>query len=257
MTPALARASECVVYLVGEGPGDIGDLATGGVSDQASEGFMQPLLRNLAGEKLRLRFIGSRTTRLVTGRRRAIAERSTGLAKKASDALRLAEDAGARAVVFVADVDREGGSKKTTGERRRRREKIAGDIRRGFEQAKRTTPALGAIVTIAATPVRMIEAWALGDPAALRAIGGGTFAEEHLANSPEALWGAKRDPESNHPKRVIQRVLGREPSRDDLAAIADSADLVLLRTSCPESFEPFAQEVAAAVLECTQALIDV
>lgn len=253
MIPAAERAPECLVYLVGEGPDDIGDLATPGGGERRFEGFMQPVLRRLAGERLRLRFIGRRTTRLVTGKRRAIKERSTGLAKKAADALRLAEYEGARALVFVADVDREGGSKKTDRERQRRREKVASDIRSGFDKARRATPALGSVVTIAATPVRTIEAWALGDAAAIREVAGGDFGARRLTERPEELWGGRSEPASNHPKHVLHRVLGREPSRGDLAAIAELADLARLRGSCPESFEPFAAAVSQAVLDCTKA----
>ena len=60
----------------------------------------------------------------------------------------------------------------------------------------------------------MIEAWALGDQNAVAAAATRTGSgEEH--SRPELLWGDEKDQNSNHPKQVLKRSLGKKVGRAD------------------------------------------
>src|SRR4051812_48097679 len=91
------------VYLIGEGPDDIGDLAEHPSYRDGREGFIQPILKRLAPRCL-LKFDGQKVTMLP---RRPIS-RSPGHGRKAGQALVLAWNAGSEALVFVKDTDGEG-----------------------------------------------------------------------------------------------------------------------------------------------------
>jgi hypothetical protein len=89
------------------------------------------------------------------------------------------------------------------------------------------------------TPCRMIEAWALGDTAAVANVAGRPGPDR----SPEALWGRETDPRSNHPKCVLKRAFGRDYDARDLTEIAEAARPAALERACPDSFGPFAAGV--------------
>jgi hypothetical protein len=94
---------------------------------------------------------------------------------------------------------------------------------------------------------RTIEAWALGDRDAVAAACRlGKAVELPDGKKPEELWGKPRDSDSNHPKMVLKRIVGRKPTREDFAAIAERANIDTIRDSCPISFAPFAAELKAA-----------
>jgi hypothetical protein len=103
------------------------------------------------------------------------------------------------------------------------------EIEAGFAETLGQGYKAGSVETVAATPCRMIEAWALAAHGALP-----------CGVDPEALWGDERNPGSDHPKRLLERLMGRAPSREDFAALAEAADLLILEQRCPESFRPFA-----------------
>jgi len=225
------KRNGCLVFLVGEGPKDIGDLADHPSYRKGEEGYVQPLLRRLAARNT-LEFDGQKVTALPRKPSRA-----PGHGRKAGQALVLAWNAGSDALVFIKDTDGEDPSS------------VRDDIERGFAEAREVTPQVCDVVALCATPCNMMEAWALGDRSALAAHAGKSPGLLRYRN-PETLSGDERDPDSKHPKRVLERILDRPATSADFAALAGSADLSVLRRECSLSFLPFAKSVTRAAAEC-------
>jgi hypothetical protein len=162
-----------------------------------------------------------------------------GHADRAAKARVLANTQGYDLLVFVKDVDRQGGTARSTSERKVKLARVAAEIQSGLDaaQSERT-------LAIKATPCRMLECWALADEKALAEIS--DTDEVQVPNSPEDTWGKHDDPRSNHPKCALRRALGREPNADDFAALAASSSIERLRSRCPDSFVPFHDEASKA-----------
>lgn len=233
------------VYLVGEGPTDIGGLSSPPPYRDGSEGFMQPVLRKLGGGRRRLRFHGSKVTSLPKKR---IFTTDAGHRRKASQALALACQEGADILVFVKDVDKTAGHRATNKEARRRVRDMRGEIEEGFEGARSAIDKSKSVRTFVATPCRMIEAWAMGDGRATACYAG--CRQEDVPSNPEMLWGNRSDPASNNPKCVLQRMLGRDPTRQDFAEIAERSRPDEIARSCPLSFKPLCDSVRQAISDC-------
>lgn len=220
-----------LVFLIGEGPNDIGGLSRPPGYQTDDHGYLQPIVRSLRGGSLA--FQGRK---LATLPREQLKGSKDVLIRRAAAAVAIAETLGASLLVFATDLD--GGSLL----RDRRRAKQAHDgkravLREGCEVAE--------VPCVIAVPCRTIEAWALGDASALQSLFGGD-PERELDRPPEDLWGNPRDPTSNHPKQVLRRVVGRVATSHDLSTIAETSDPATLRESCPVSFVPFADELTAA-----------
>jgi hypothetical protein len=235
------------VYLVGEGPTELGDLAKEEMyrDDPPADGYAQALLRVIAGEDCPLEFEGRRVSLL--GRTR-VTEPRDALGKKARFALALAGDEGARALVLIHDLDREPGTKLSAREASRRRAEMQAAIAGGFDAARTTNGALGAITTLVGLPERMIEAWILGDPDALEAHG--LNADEARTITPEDTWGDEQIPASKHPKRVLQRTSDGPLHNGDYAEVATHTNPDSLAKRCPRSFAPFLEAARAALAKC-------
>ena len=236
----------CKIFLVGEGASDIGDLAkepTWRDLKQPREGFLQPILRRLAPD-MELEFEGRQLLSLAPADDDAPFEIASALAAKAGKALALASLEGASFLVLITDVDREHARKRSAHEARRQMGLLRRNIETGFTAARARSQKLSTVTTVVATPMRMVEAWALGDPAAL------PRQMTSAATRPEELWGAKRDPQSNFPKHVLKRALGRDPSPEDFADLGERVDLDTLCETCPASFRPFAEEVTTHAARC-------
>jgi len=165
-----------------------------------------------------------------------------GHADRAASALAIAAADDRDLLVYVKDVEREPGAKRSDHERKRKMASLHTEIEAGFARvadADHVRRAQG-------TPCRMIEAWALGDANALPKSADKRERSEPVPAQPELLWGAEQDPSSNHPKCVLQRVLGREASAAIFEEIATEADMRVVSKTCPESFKPFAAELNAA-----------
>jgi hypothetical protein len=227
-------SGSCLVFLVGEGPSDIGDLAHEPNYRQQQEGFFQPLLRKIVQPGLSLIFEGRKITTL---RKRQFHSRREGQRQKAAQALALAWEYEASILVFAKDVDRTAGKRASTREMKSRIELMSKEIIEGFDEAKKKIPECRSVRTFGATPCRMIEAWALGDPSALKIIT--KHPVNAFPNKPEELWGKESDPQSNHPKRVLERILGHKATSKDFEAIAGNASPVEIEKTCPLSFKPF------------------
>lgn len=226
------------VLIVAEGPSEIGQLdqphAPGSRRQRRIEGFLPPILRKLIGRPLEI------TAQRVQLLRPARSHQSLdGHARRAAGALALAVVDDCDLVVFVKDVDRATAVKKTELERKRKLSEMHLQIETGFAAVRGEVR----VMAIKATPCRMIEAWALGDAAAVRSV---SKWKKEIPNSPEKLWGNESDRNSMHPKCVLARIFGREPCAVDFETIATEAVPETLGRTCPDSFAPFAREVEVA-----------
>jgi hypothetical protein len=228
----------CRVFLAGEGTSDIGDLAHPAQYRRGVEGLLQPLIRRILGQEHQIEFEGVKLTTLAKTKVKVPHKR---YARHAAQAHVLAEEENADALVFCCDVDRQAGTKKSPREVKARIKELVDPIDLGLREARRTADRV--VPTIVATPCRMIEAWALGDPTALQEMVKRMIDMEELAR-PEELWGREHDREGRHPKAVLARILGSNP---DFAAIGEAIDLVRLEQRCPLSFRPFVREVEAVI----------
>lgn len=98
---------------------------------------------------------------------------------------------------------------------------------------------------VLAVPIATTEAWALGDASCIKARAT-TTATAHLRRSPELLWGKPNDSDSNHPKCVLERLLGTRARAAVQAELAEAMDLDEARRRCPHSLEPFLAALEAA-----------
>lgn len=224
------------VLVVAEGPSEIGDLdALAGYrrTKRTREGYIPAMLRQVLGDELEI--TAQRVSRIGRWGKKPKLE---GEGERAAQAVLIAETQGCELLVFVRDVDKEHGAKRSTVERRRKLREMQAQIDAGFAAAASTD-----VVTVKGTPCRMIEAWALGDRRALQAVGVEEENLEEVPNDPEDIWGAEKDPMSGYPKCVLRRVLGREPAADDFEDIARESRPDELAKTCPDSFRPFLAEL--------------
>lgn len=230
------------VLIVGEGRSDIGDLDAlvappGRRAKRPTEGFVPPLVRRLVEGKVELE-----AQKIANLGRYDARPRPRGHGERAAKALAMAAAGDFDLLVYVKDVDKQGGRKRSHAERRQTLREMHEEIDAGFAAVRDAAN----VKRVKATPCRMIEAWALADPAAVAHVLRTKPASVKVPSRPEELWGDERDPASNHPKCVLRRVLDRPPDAETLEEIALEADIDTLRTSCPESFEPFADAMMAA-----------
>ena len=98
---------------------------------------------------------------------------------------------------------------------------------------------------LAIVPKEMTESWLLSDVKAINLLGDGIKNVSQSPN-PENLWGNEDDPNSNHPKKYLNRnleELGLDVSQDNIprffAQIAENTDIDVLTQRCPKSFGQF------------------
>ena len=239
----------CRVFLVGEGPDDIGDLFDLRSYRRGIEGFLQPLLRNMVGPTIELEFFdGRRLTALPKLSRRRDQGLESGLqTRKAAQALALAVEFKADALVFSCDLDKTGGQPVTATERRHRLRTLRASVEAGFARVRKGDPDAENILTAIAIPARMIEAWALADRRALADL---LEVDQRTLQypSPEEMWGDQSMPTSHHPKRVWRTVTEGYVSFAEIGALVKPATLQL---ECPDSFAPFSEDVARQVARCS------
>lgn len=234
-----SRGTACTVFIAAEGPSELGDLGRPQWRPgRPREGYFQPLLRKLLGAEVS--FDGQKITLL--GRFDA-KKKLRGHADRAAKALALAaQNDDCRVVVFAHDVDRSSGQKRSSAEGRRRVLEMRAEIEQGFASVRGAEH----MAKLKATPLRMIEAWALGDAEAVKAQSAKRGDDSAIPKRPEETWGRESDPSSGHPKCVLRRALGREPTPEDFADLAARSEVSALRHSCPDSFGPFADEAEEA-----------
>ncbi len=231
------------VLLVAEGPSEFGDLGhlAGGARARRSrlcEGYVPPMLRKLLGDVA----VEIDAQKVSAIGRFESPRRLAGDGDRAAKALALAATFGYGLLVFVKDVDKQGGTKKSALERKKKQREMHEEIEEGLA----TVADAAHVARVTATPCRMIEAWALGDTEAILEVAGKSANKGEIPARPEELWGQEQDPASKHPKCVLRRVLGGDIDKSVFEALAREASPATLRRTCPESFAPFADEVASA-----------
>jgi hypothetical protein len=237
------------VFIAAEGASELGDLAGARQwrsSKAPREGYFQPMLRKLLGEDVA--FDGQPITLLGRFDQK---RKLKGHADRAAKALRLASTLieGCRVVVFAHDADRASGEKRSAAERARRVKALHEEIEVGFA----AVDGADHVRRVKATPLRMIEAWALGDAAAVRTVAGKSGDAAAIPKHPEEAWGNEQDRASGHPKCLLRRALGSTPTPAEFAAVAEVANIDALRAACPASFAPFAEEAERARDEAASA----
>jgi hypothetical protein len=237
----VTAAAECIVFLTGEGPNDIGRFAKETMYQEPSgrrrraqaptSGLLPPILRRIAEEAgILIRLEGRKITHLPKQPARRVSAGAAADAR-ARRAVALAAAMDAQVVVFVADTDRND------------REMMMRSILAGLEADDGGSPAV-----LIGLPEPMIEAWALGDPDVIEELAG--HDGEAVPRRPEELWGDKHNPSSNFPKRVLTRCLGHEYTTEELGEIGERADLDVVAERCPSSFAPFLQRARAIAAAC-------
>ena len=229
------------VLVVAEGRSEIGNLdalarPVGKRAKAAVQGFVPPLVRRVLGGKIEIE--AQKVTSLGRYEEKT---KLPGHADKAAKALALASAGSFDVLVFVKDVDRQGGVKKTAKERKAKLKAIHVEIEVGFAAVN----GADAVARVKGTPCRMIEAWALADADAIAKVANVRATRDPCPHAPEELWGDENDTASNHPKCVLPRVLGQESAAEIFEELAHEVDLVRLAEKCPESFEPFLRELRA------------
>ncbi len=219
------------VLLSAEGAGDIGGLIDPRYGDPKDEGFLQPMIRRALGTDIE--FVGYPGLRLGTKTPKSV---KGALAKRAFQAVTFADVEDCDLAVIHTDADEAASKKKKAPANWTARREI---LRSGVDQA-----GPGAPPTALAVPVATTEAWALADPDVVRKHA--VVKDAALKKSPELLWGAPHDPTSNHPKCLLQRLLGKPAGAAVQAELAAAMDLQVARKRCPRSLEPFLAEVEAA-----------
>ncbi len=220
------------VLLVAEGPSEIGHEDQWWTSKRKrakQEGYFQPLLRRLLGDDV---FIDAQRITNLKPHGAGI-----GHGDRAAAARVIARTQGYDVLVYVKDVDRAGGTKKSALERRRKLASVRQEIVDGFD-SERGPP------TITVTPCRM-----------LRVLGTRRCSRDCRSRSPETrgprlpcrrtpedTWGDEGEPSSGHPKCCLRRALGREAGHADFAEFAETAQLDVVEQRCPDSFPPFQAE---------------
>jgi len=220
-----------LVFLSAEGKRDVGGLADPLWGDPADEGFFQPLIRRVVGPSTEFRA----ATTLSLGQKPPKTVKSK-LAQRAHQAVALADALECDAVVIHTDVDERATTDAPPDGYKRRRDQLAA----GVAAAGAARPP-----AVFALPIATTEAWALADPDAVRARSSASAHASDLDRLPETLWGKPHDPSSNHPKMLLERVLGRAASHREQRAISSVMDLDVARARCPRSLAPFLDELSA------------
>jgi hypothetical protein len=202
------------IFLVGEGPTDIGELAVEYPYRDGREGFLQPLIRTMIGgpcefDGTAIKLLGKKTVKT----------KPTARKRKADHAMLVAHAMESELLVYSIDSDHHFEERRS-------------DLQTRFQD--------GPVPFAIAMPKESIEAWALADSNAVAAAGGAP-----PPNHPEELWGHSHQPDSSHPKSVLRRLFNGTLERDTYAQIAANARPSELCSRCPVSFRPFADEVSA------------
>jgi hypothetical protein len=232
----MTSSKDQLVFLVGEGPSDIGDLALEVQYRGSREGFFQPLLRRLVAP-LALRFDGRKMTSLP---KRSTSRRGRlDLSKKPAQALALAHDLTADVLVYVRDLDRQQGTRATPRNRAKQLREMLDDLERAFQAAKTRDQDLAGLPVVIAIPAWMLESWVLADLDAIETASSRKVARGAFSGRSEDLWGDENDPGSNHPKCVLGRVVEEKLSAPFFADVATTISFKALSDQCRDSYPRF------------------
>lgn len=221
------------IYLSAEGKRDIGGLADPVYGDPSEEGFFQPLIRQVIPQVTE--FVSRHDLALGRDVPRTL---KAMLERRAHRAVALADVLDCAAVVIHVDADQRATSARPPSEYLARREKLAA----GIQAAGSDRPP-----AVMAVPIGTTEAWALADRGVLATMNGNDDAA--LRREPETLWGKPHDPASNHPKCVLDRVVGSPAGAHVQAHIAERMDLTVAKDCCPRSLAPFIDDLSAVATQ--------
>lgn len=222
------------ILLCGEGQHEFGDDDAWDSRRQRSysfEGWMQTLVTRLTTHETEYEFRRRSDIFADLGVGTGRVAKLKGHGEKAKIARFIAQQGEFDAVIFMADAD-------DTDRAVWRR--IRSEIEAGFAAVPDGPPA------IACVPMSASESWLMTDSAVWRAQG--LLDPTILPRRPETTWGARRDPDANHPHQIFRRLCQAADTTDSTKTrveIASAAALAGLRTGCPISFPPFADKVAA------------
>lgn len=204
------------IFLVGEGPDDIGELASSFDScPEQPSGYFPSLIAQLVGPTVDVLWSGKKVSNFGQER---VADVSSALARKAHLAAKLASVNGAEIAVFIHDADNDFADRN--------------ELLRGVLDQYSTT---NDPKWVLAVPKQEMEAWVLGDVAAMQAIGAQI---SKSVTRPERIRQAK--------ERLIG-IVGSKPTRHDYAVAGAAAQPQELVRTCPTSFEPFYTSFNAAL----------
>lgn len=151
-------------------------------------------------------------------------------AKALASAL-LAQSVGASVSIFMADADSNSPEDMNV---------IQEQILAGFAAAK---DAGIAVEGIACVPMASSESWLLADEASWLEVAG---TQPSLPDRPEEIWGARNDPDGDHPKHVFRRATSSARLDDSAATrnrLAAAANVNTIARKCPASFATFCTEL--------------
>ena len=134
-------------------------------------------------------------------------------------------------IVYYGDTDKESGVSSSEVQAKKASEQA-------YEQAHKALDFFDK-KGFAIIPLRMLESWLLADQEAFEK----TFGSQiQLPNTPELLWGNKNDPESRHPKNILEKILSSfrvSSNRQVFCDLVQNININNLYKQCPISFPPF------------------
>lgn len=228
------------VLILGEGPTDVG-------TDDGAGGWLKGCIMCLlekVNDSIDIEFFPAKKRSLPTTLPRIKDKKFEGHGKNVQKLIIYSKlnKTDCDVVVYFGDTDKESGSKNTLAQVRKASKTAYDQAYEAFEYFNE--------IGIAIIPLRMLESWLLADENAFDV----TFGKNlKLPRFPELLWGDKRDPNSNHPKRFFEKKLqeaGVNSSRENYCDLMQNMNLEVLSQKCPISFGPFI--IAAG---CEQTLV--
>jgi len=247
------------VLLAGEGVTDHGELIPSGKICQSvkHDGACQPLIRKCADDRDMEFLVAERWIEFSTFNAKKMPSKKEvpGHGQKSYACTMLANIYKCPIVVVFIDGDKsprkDSPKPKTDRAVRKRIKELRSELEIGFKKAREQ---LGdKIGTIRMVPMRMIESWIMADRNAFKTVTGVDPSLILKGKKLEGLWGDKKDPESYHPKKVLDWILvgsGFDRNRETVRLIAEQIDLETLVAECPYSAKPFVDE-GKAVLSTT------
>ena len=247
------------ILIYGEGSTDCGVHEF--VTRELLEGPIEVYIRKILGDQEKVVFTlitDLRKDKLDRPKLQRIGKSLKGHGLKASILMRLAIADKCDSAAYYSDGDRaQGSDARRENVCRKRYNELKNEIISGFASVCIEMPMANTVRRVAIIPMKMIESWLMGDPAAFSCAFSRTEAEEthknrrqgwqeNCPNQPELDWGAHDDPSSNYPKNRLTRILdvyGKTCNRETFCEIAEHSNMDTLRQTCPISFADFYEQV--------------
>lgn len=230
------------IAITGEGPTDYGkkDFVTGDLVRGAAEGYAETIAQEqctdidwyyVAREDVQ-RFKLSRSLRGLE-EKAVPARRFVGLLQTSPEDI--------EGAIYYCDADRDSGTDNSSeAVAHKRYDGVYQQVLEGLEVLENAIPMI---------PLRIIENWILGDKNCLKQ-------DFHIKNLPdysnktELLWGDKRNPESNYPKCIVDRIRKSADKRyqgTSFYEISKDASIAELKKNCEYSYGRFYDDFVALI----------